>query len=160
EKIALERLFNAGVLMIARREGFQRIYDLRERVLPDWDDAHTPTREESRRALALKAAQALGVTKARWLSAYFPGYLRMSKREITAFLEELVRQGLVIRVEVEGWDEAGYVHQDNRELAKKAADGALRPTATTLLSPFDPLVSDRARAQELFGFAYRIETYT
>src|SRR5690349_16485947 len=51
EKIALERLFYAGALMIARREGFQRVYDLHERVMPDWDDAQTLAPEEARRQL-------------------------------------------------------------------------------------------------------------
>src|SRR5689334_20753697 len=68
EKQALEALFNAGVLMIARRESFQRVYDLRERVLPDWDDARLPPAEESRRALKLNAVRALGIAPASWLT--------------------------------------------------------------------------------------------
>src|SRR5207244_4373922 len=53
-----------------------------------------------------------------------------------------------------------FVHRDNRGLMERAAEGALASTVTTLLSPFDPVVSDRGRARELFGFEYRIETYT
>ncbi|HEV2130462.1 MAG TPA: crosslink repair DNA glycosylase YcaQ family protein, partial [Longimicrobiaceae bacterium] len=63
-------------------------------------------------------------------------------------------------VTVEGWEEPGYVHPENVELADAAAAGELRPVLTTLLSPFDPLVWDRARALELFGFDYRLECYT
>src|SRR5262245_42239762 len=62
EKRALETLFTSGELMIARRHNFQRIYDLRERVLPDWDDARLPPIEQARRELALQAVRALGVT--------------------------------------------------------------------------------------------------
>ena len=156
EKIALEYLFNIGTLMVARREHFQRLYDLRERVLPGWDDTQVPSGEEMRRALALTAVRALGVTPARWV----PDYFRTSKRGIATLLDTLAAEGAVMRVTVEGWDAVGYVHRDHATLAAQAAGGALRPTLTTLLSPFDPLVSDRARAEAMWNFHYRIETYT
>jgi uncharacterized protein YcaQ len=157
EKLALEELYSAGILMIARRERFQRVYDLRERVLPEWDDDRTPSEEETQRALALKAVRALGVALARWV----PDYFRTSKRDIVPLLEELADRGSLVRVTVEGWENLpAYIHRDNLGLAERAASGALQPTITTLLSPFDPLVWDRARAQALFGFEYRIETYT
>lgn len=158
EKRALEHLFNAGALMIARRAGFQRVYDLRERVLPDWDDVQTPLGDEVRRALTLKALRALGVATPRWVASYFPNHLRL--RETTAVLETLADEGAVIRVTLEGTKSPAYIHADNRDLAERAAAGALESTVTTLLSPFDPIVWDRARASALFGFDYRIETYT
>lgn len=161
EKIALERLFYAGALMIARREGFQRVYDLHERVLPNWEDTRALSREEGKKALTLKAARALGIARPRWLASptgYFGNYLRSS--EIKTVLEEATRTGELLAVSVEGWREHAYVHRDNRALLELAAEGALASTVTTLLSPFDPVVSDRARARELFGFDYRIETYT
>lgn len=162
EKIALEHLYNAGALMIARREGFQRIYDLRERVLPDWDDADALPREAGQRSMTLKALKALGVAKPNWLSDYFFNYFRSRsrKREITALLQSLEQEGLALPVTVEGWDEPGWIPSENVTLAEQAMDGALTPTRTTLLSPFDPVISNRARALELFGFGYRIETYT
>lgn len=161
EKIALEHLFNAGVLMIARREGFQRVYDLRERVLPDWDDTHTLTPEEARKELALKAIRALGLARARWLAGstgYFGNYLRA--QDIKAILTEATRSGEVLAVTVEGSGAPAYVHRDNCLLMEQAAEGTLTSSVTTLLSPFDPVVSNRARARELFGFDYQIETYT
>ena len=162
EKSALEHLFNAGVLMIARREGFQRVYDLQERVMPAWDEARTLSREEGQKALILKAVRALGVARPKWLSTYFPDYLRSrtGARDIRAALDAAMRTGEVHAVSVEGWGEPAYVHRDNLPLMEQATDGTLRSTVTTLLSPFDPIVSDRARALELFGFAYRIEIYT
>ncbi len=156
EKRALESLFTAGELMIARREKFQRVYDLRERVLPDWDDARLPSREDVRRALALKAVRALGVAPARWVADYF----RTRRSETARTVRELGEAGALCRVDVEGWKEPGYVHPDLLELARRAADDALRPTLTTVLSPFDPLVWDRERAREMFGFEYRLECYT
>ncbi len=161
EKIALERLFYAGTLMIARREGFQRVYDLHERVLPDWDDARTLTHEEGRKALAMKAVRALGLARVKWLAGstgYFGNYLR--PQDVRAILKEATSTGEVLAVTVAGSDEPAYVHRDNCSLLEQAADGALSSTVTTLLSPFDPVVSDRARTREMFGFDYRIETYT
>jgi uncharacterized protein YcaQ len=156
EKQVLERLLWVGELMIARRENFQRVYDLRERILPGWDDVQTPSAEEVRRAFALKAVRALGVAPARWVGGYF----YTPKKGLVALLDRLVDEGALRRATVEGWDAPAYVHPDHLPLAEQAAAGALEPALTTLLSPFDPLVSDRARVEELFGFYYRIEVYT
>ena len=156
EKRALESLFTAGLLMIARREGFQRVYDLRERVLPRWDDARLPSTEEAHRTLVLQSVRALGIAKAKWVADYY----RMSKRETPSIVRRLAEEGALLTVEVEGWKEPAYVHPGHRELAERAAAGALKPTLTTLLSPFDPVVWDRARGSELFGFDYRLECYT
>jgi uncharacterized protein YcaQ len=156
EKLALEMLFISGDLMVARRENFQRIYDLRERVLPTCDDAQIPPIGEVRRTQALRAVRALGVTNARWVADYF----RTSQRETAALPAALAKEGALVRVEVEGWDDPGFVHPDNLALAEAAAAGTLRPELTTPLSPFDPLVWDRARALAMFGFDYRIECYT
>lgn len=156
EKRMLEGLFTAGELMIARREGFQRVYDLRERVLPDWDDARLPPTKDAHRTLALKAVRALGIAKAKWVADYF----RMPKRETPAIVRALAERGELLSVEVDGWKEPAYVHPDHRALVESAAAGSIRPALTTLLSPFDPIVWDRARGSELFGFDYRLECYT
>ena len=157
EKRALEHLFNTGVLMIARRNKFQRVYDLRERVYPGWDDANTPTREEARRDLAVKAIRAMGIAQASWVANYFYYF---SKREMPSLLKLLVEQGEVVVVAVEGWTEPAYVHPDNLSLLDAAASQKLQPALTTLLSPFDPLIWDRGRARIMFGFDYTIGCYT
>jgi uncharacterized protein YcaQ len=159
EKRALEHLFAAGELMISRRDpNFHRVYDLRERVLeralPGWEDGLAPTREEARRALALKAVRSLGVAVARWV----PDYFRTPKKGVADLLDELADDGGLLRARIE--DQPAYVHPENARLAEAAISGELRPSLTTLLSPFDPVVWDRARALELFGFDYRIEVYT
>jgi uncharacterized protein YcaQ len=160
EKRALEHLFAAGELMISRRENFHRVYDLRERVLanalPDWEDALAPNEQEVRRALALKAVCALGVAPARWVSDYF----RTPKKGVAGLLEELAEEGSLLRATVENSSETAYVHPDNAKVAERILSGTLRSSVTTLLSPFDPVVWDRARASELFGFDYKIEVYT
>src|SRR5918998_4472456 len=158
EKRALEHLFAAGELMISHRENFQRVYDLRGRVLagalPGWEDALAPTEHEVRRALALKTVRALGVAVARWV----PDYFRTPKRGAASLLEELADEGSLLRAEIE--DEPAYVHPENAALAERVLSGRTLSSVTTLLSPFDPVVWDRTRASELFGFDYKIEVYT
>lgn len=156
EKRALEYLHTTGVLMIAARQGFQRLYDLRERILPTWDDADTPDMSIVRRTLARNAVQALGVAPARWV----PDYFRMPRAGISVLLDELAQAGELLTVAVDGWAEPAYVHPDNYTLVEAAAASDLQATYTTLLSPFDPVVWDRERARELFGFDYRLECYT
>ncbi len=156
EKTALEGLWQRGDLMVARRQHFQRVYDLRERILPDWDDARTPSLEAVHEIFVLSSVKALGVTKAAWVADYF----RLSKKTAQLVLERLVKQGQLHTVQVEGWDAPGYFHPDQRAALEAAADGQIPLSRTTLLSPFDPLVWDRARALDLFGFDYKIEVYT
>ncbi len=160
EKRALEHLFAAGELMISRRENFHRVYDLRERVLanalPGWEDALAPNEQEVRRALALKAVRALGVAVVRWV----PDYFRTPKKGVGVLLEELADEGSLVRATIEDFDEPAYVHPDNARMTEKILSGRLQPSVTTLLSPFDPVIWDRPRASELFGFDYKIEVYT
>jgi uncharacterized protein YcaQ len=155
EKRALESLFTAGDVMVARRQSFQRVYDLRERVHPTWS-SRTLTAEEANRELALRAVKALGITTARWVADYF----RMSKTATPGIVRALAEAGEIVEVEVKGWRDTAYVHRDALPIAEQAAGGALPTSHTTFLSPFDPLVWDRARALEMFGFEYRLECYT
>ncbi|WUR11478.1 crosslink repair DNA glycosylase YcaQ family protein [[Empedobacter] haloabium] len=154
EKRALEVLYTAGQLMIARRHNFQRVYDLAERVLPGWDDAALPRPAQVRRELALNTVRALGLARAAWV----PDYYRT--RPPHQDLEALVEEGALLRAAVAGWRDPVYLHPEHLEAARAAAAGTLVPTLTTILSPFDPVVWDRRRALELFGFDYRLECYT
>jgi uncharacterized protein len=155
EKIALEHLFTTGELMVARREKFQRVYQLRERVLPDWDDAKTPTSDEVQRTLMLKAVRSLGIGNADWITWYF--YLK--RKSVDAQLPGLVASGDLLEVKIEGMELLAYAHPDQAGLLEAAAAGQLSASLTTLLSPFDPLVSDRSRILELFNFDYSLECY-
>ncbi len=161
EKRVLEALFASGELMVARREGFQRVYDLRERVLARARlqhafDERLPDADTLRRRLVLGAVKALGIAQARWMDDYF----RSGARPCAAELSEWVTQGRLLQVQVAGWDVPAYVHADHAGLLARARRGALRASHTCLLSPFDPLVWDRERAATLFGFDYRLECYT
>lgn len=152
EKTALECLLVLGKLMIARRQGFQRVYDLPERVLPGWDDganeANVPTREEVLQALTLQAVKSLGVALADWV----PDYFRLPKTGNARRLEALAGDGCLRRVTIEGLPGPAYLHPE------AVADDPVN--LTTLLTPFDPLVWDRKRLKDLFGFDYTIECYT
>jgi uncharacterized protein YcaQ len=159
EKRWLEAWFALGALMVTRRERFQRVYDLAERVTARWavpPTAGTMEEAQIRRHFVLETVRALGVARARWIADYF----RLKPRVTDAELAPLLAEGLLIEVAVEGWEEAAYVHRDHASWLDEAAGNLLRATRTTLLSPFDPVVWDRARALDLFGFEYTLECYT
>lgn len=158
EKRWLEALFAYGELMVARRDRFQRVYDLAERVAPHLASgpADEMTPEAVRQQFIEKSVTALGITQARWISDYF----RMKPRLKDADLAGMVDAGSLLRVDVKGWPTPGYVHASQADLLKKVLAGKLVPTHTTLLSPFDPVVWDRERAATLFDFDYRLECYT
>jgi uncharacterized protein YcaQ len=157
EKRWLEALFAAGELMVARREKFQRVYDLTERVVPPAVlAAAEPGLEVVRRQFILKSVAALGIAQARWVNDYF----RMKPRLKDADLAALVESGDVLKVAVQGWSAPAYVHASQSALLDQALADALPAAHTTLLSPFDPVVWDRERAATLFDFDYRLECYT
>jgi uncharacterized protein YcaQ len=99
---------------------------------------------------------ALGIAFPSWV----PDYFREPKTGVPKRLATLAGEGLLQRIDVKGFETPAYFHPDHAGLIERALSGDLEPTLTTLLSPFDPLVWDRARALELFGFDYRIECYT
>jgi uncharacterized protein len=147
-KIACEWLFAQGRLAVSARRGFTRVYDLAERVLPRGVlDAPTPTEEEADRAMLLLAARAHGVGTAGDLADYY----RLKVQRARRVLDDLVREGLLEQVEVQGWDERAYLHPQAR--LPRQVDAA------ALLSPFDSLVWCRDRIERLFGFRYRLELY-
>ncbi|HHV7522676.1 TPA: winged helix-turn-helix domain-containing protein [Burkholderia orbicola] len=157
EKRHLEVLFTTGDLMVSARRNFQRVYDVRERVLPDWDDTRDlPPREAVLPALLDYTCRALGVVRADWVADYY----RLPRRSYRAELERLADAGDLIPVQIDDWKEPAYVHRSLDALLPAAAADTLRSTVTTLLSPFDPVVWDRRRASTLFGFDYTIECYT
>ncbi len=155
EKSWLEAWLALGELMVARRERFQRVYDLRDRVHPAAGTLALPSAAAMRSAFVERSVRALGVTRARWIHDYF----RMRPRCRESDLDPLLRNGTIVPAEVEGWEEQGFVHRDHLPLARRIAGGSLAATHTALLSPFDPVVWDRERVLAMFSFDYRLECY-
>ena len=149
-KRALEWLFWAGhVTTATRRRSFERVYDLPERVIPaDVLALPTPAPADAQRALVERAARALGIATVAELRDYF----RLSPGEASGAVAELVEAGMLLPASVAGWARPAFLHRDARRPRRIAA--------RALLAPFDPLVWERARAERLFGFRYRIEIYT
>ncbi|MFL5679276.1 MAG: winged helix-turn-helix domain-containing protein [Chloroflexota bacterium] len=149
-KTVLEYLFWAGELSVAgRRGGFERVYDLTERVIPGRILAiPTPSIEDAHRDLVRIISRALGVATRRDIFDYL--YLRADRT--AKAIAELVEAGELVQVAVEGWRDRAWLATDARR--------PRRMEARALLAPFDPLVFDRARVERLFGMRYRIEIYT
>jgi uncharacterized protein YcaQ len=170
-KAALEYLYDTGLVAIAGRRGFERQYDLVERVIPQTALAEVVPREEAMKQLICLAAQAYGVGTAGDLLGYFvvdgwrdrlrPGpYWERSHTDAPRrarpigkrLMAELVDEGRVVPTTVEGWQEAAYLHPSAR--IPRAVH------ARALVTPFDSLVWERGRIERLFGMKYSIELYT
>jgi uncharacterized protein YcaQ len=148
-KRALEWLFWAGEVTTRTRRGFERVYDLTERVIPSTIlDTPTPDEAEAHRGLLRVAARALGVATAADLRDYF----RLPSQGVAARLAELVEAGDLATASVEGWRQPAFL-DPNVGRARLAR-------VTTLLSPFDNLIWSRDRAERLFGARIRLEIYT
>lgn len=148
-KCALEYLFWAGRVTTHTRRGFERLYDVPERVIPEAIlNLPTPGEADAHRALLALAGRAHGIATAADLRDYF----RLDAEDAKPRIAELVEEGTLLPVAVDGWTQAAYLHRD--------APRPRRIDAAALLAPFDPLVWERARTERLFGFRYRLEIYT
>lgn len=145
---ALEYHFARGDLAVSHRlPNFQRVYDLPERIIRSEHLETSIDRDAAEREMLRRAAVALGVATLHDLADYF----RMSPRHAAPRVEELVEEGALSRVEVEGWGQPAYLSAAAR--LPRSIEGA------SLHSPFDPIAWYRPRAERLFDFHYRIEIY-
>ncbi|WP_171013089.1 crosslink repair DNA glycosylase YcaQ family protein [Microbacterium sp. 2FI] len=153
-KHALERLWLFGDVAIAGRRGFERDYALAEDVIPATVLAAPVARDDAVRELVRRAAQAYGVATASDLADY---WRLKNRRAVMTAIGELVDAGELEPVTVAGWRSGG------RPLPAWVHAGAALPRrvdAVAILTPFDPVVWFRDRAERLFDFEYRIEIYT
>ena len=148
QRWALEHHFGRGTLGVRKRlANFQRVYDLQERLIDDTHRTAAVPEGEARTLLLRQAASSLGVATLQDLADYY----RMSPRAAAPHVEKLVAEGYLEPVAVQGWRQNAWLAADAR--FPRAITGA------SLLSPFDPLVWHRPRAERLFDFEYRIEIY-
>ncbi|HEX5707169.1 MAG TPA: crosslink repair DNA glycosylase YcaQ family protein, partial [Pyrinomonadaceae bacterium] len=158
QKAALEFLWTTGELLVARREGFQKVYDLAERVLPRALYAPRPTEAEHVEWACGTALERLVVATPKELAEFWDA---VDIAQARAWCEGAEREGRVRRVLVESADgskpRTSFAAADwERRLSRLPAP----PARARLLSPFDPVIRDRARARRLFGFDYRFEAFT
>lgn len=171
-KATLEHLFNSGLVAIAGRRRFERLYDLAERVIPRAAlDAPAPPREEAMKQLICLGAKACGVGTAGDITGYLMVDGWRDRRLAEPFREramgqgggranpigkrlvsELVEEGRLLTAQVDGWKEPAYVPRGVR--VPRAVH------ARALVTPFDSLVWERSRMERLFGMKYTIEIYT
>lgn len=153
-KTALEWLWRTGRLAITRRDGFRKVYDLTERVIPDAVRAVEVPAEAVVDWACSSALERLGFATAREVAAYWNA---VTGEEARAWLALALRAGRVEEALVEGADGA-----QRRVFAVPGLAGAAVPEVAgrlRVLSPFDPALRDRDRAEFLFGFRYRIEVF-
>ena len=152
----LEGLFTAGKVMVIEWRNFQRVYDLTHRVMPDWDDERDLVSQTEAEIIMLdNSARSLGIFREQWLADYY----RLKRPALAAWREARAEQQQIIAVHVEKLGNL-WLHDDLLPLLERALAGKLTATHSAVLSPFDPVVWDRKRAEQLFDFSYRLECYT
>lgn len=151
EKAALEYLWRAGDLAVHSRRGFEKVYDLTERVLPREATLPVPTAEEHCDWACREALERLGVATASELAEFWGG---LEPEEAREWARTAPERGLAVPVRVEGLAKTALATPD-----WEARANVRLPRRVRLLSPFDPVVRDRKRLQRLFGFDYRFEAF-
>ncbi len=147
-KTGLEQMFRWGDVVSAGRSGFERVYALPEQVLPAGTLEGAPARPDAVLELVRRASRALGVGTRADVADYF----RLRSDDTARAIAELAAAGELVPVQVESWGERAWMHADARVPRRMSADA--------VLSPFDPVVWFRRRAERMYGFHYRIEIYT
>jgi uncharacterized protein YcaQ len=147
-KTGLEQLFRWGEVVSAGRAGFERVYALPDQVLPAGFLETAPDRVTAVRELVRRAARAVGVGT----RADLADHHRLRADDTASAIADLQESGELVPVTVAGWSDPAWMHADARVPRAVGADA--------VLSPFDPVVWTRPRAERLFGLHYRIEIYT
>ncbi len=150
--VALRLLFMEGRIMVAHRKGFQKAYDLTERVLPSFVDPSLPSREEFIRHLILRDIHAHGLVRPTEIGYLLSG----TNKDIETILKKMLSEGDILEMQVEKlgpkpYYTTGRLYDELENLKNRRT--------LTILSPFDNLIIQRKRAEELFDFKYILECY-
>jgi uncharacterized protein YcaQ len=160
----LDVLWIQGKVVVAGRSGIQKLFDLADRWLPEWTPRERLTERDVVRRATQRSLRALGVATARHIKSHYTVASRTFDRyaNLAQTLSELEREGLIERVRMiedgADWPGPWYVHAEDLPVLEELEAGRWEPR-TTLLSPFDNLIIDRARSEGLFGFRFRMEIY-
>lgn len=163
EREILFDLWAEGRLMVSLRDrSFGRWYDLPERVAPDHHHLDAPSREEWQRTVLLHAMRPLGVATAPWLTDYWRtgGKAYVANADVRKIMPLLAEDGLVLPAQVEGIKEIAWLDAKLLPTLEQLRSGTGWPTKTTFLSPFDNLIWNRGRMEQLWDMYYRLEIYT
>jgi hypothetical protein len=156
----LDHLWVRGEVLVHSRKGQNRLWHLAERVLPDWTPREVIDPAESTRRAVQIALRALGVATVQQIKVHF---VRGFYPELTRVLHDLEREGVIQHVHIAdddgAWKGTWYIHRDDVAEAERIAAGDWAGR-TTLLSPFDNLICDRKRTEQLWDFYFRLEIYT
>lgn len=151
-KRALEQLFMEGKLMVAKRQGFQKVYDLAERVLPKNMDVSLPSEKEYAEHLIRQAVKSNGIVEEKEVS-----YLRKGLKDaVGKALKKMLKEGELIEVKIEGVEKLLFVTAEEQ---LKSIEKIKLKNEIHLLSPFDNMIIQRKRLQTIFNFDYQIECY-
>lgn len=150
-KQALEQLFMEGKLMVAKRQGFQKVYDLPENVLASTVDLSIPSEAEYAEYLVHSSIRANGIVEEKEIA-----YIRSGLKEaVSKALKKLIKNGSLLEVQIEGMGELLFVTSPEQ----LAATAVSVNQELQLLSPFDNAIIQRKRIKRLFDFDYQIECY-
>jgi uncharacterized protein YcaQ len=152
-KAALEYLWLSGRLAICHREGFTKHYDLAERVYPGF---HTPDRADTVDWACREALARLGFASSGEIAAF---WAKVSPDEARSWCNDGLTQGRIVEVLIEGMDGSERRAYALPGVSERATEAPEPPDRVRVLSPFDPALRDRKRAERLFGFSYRIEVF-
>ena len=158
-RVMLNYLWEKGDILVSRREGLTKYWDLRDRCLPEWTPRDVLSWPETVYRAAQKSLVALGIGRAAHIKNHFT---RGNYPDLEKILSQLISEGLVEEVQIvdrsEIWPGTWYIHRDRIPLLERIEGGNWAPR-TVLLSPFDNLICDRDRTEEVFNFHFRIEIY-
>jgi len=156
----LDFLWVQGRVLVARRAGTARFWDLAERCLPDWTPRERLSQREVVRRAAQRSLRALGIATPKQIQWHFT---RHRYPDLKSVLRELVEDEQILPVQIKDdaatWRGDWYIHRHDVPLLEQLSRGEWQPR-TTLLSPFDNLICDRARTEQLWNFHFRLEIYT
>lgn len=159
----LDFLWVQGIIMVSDRKGLTRFWDLSQRVLPEWTPRQELSTNEVMRKATQRAIHSLGIARKRDIIQY---YTRSRYENLPGILNELEKEELITQVKPEGegvagnkkWAKPWYILTDDIPLLEQIRRGEWEGR-TTLLSPFDNLIADRARTELLWDYDFRIEIY-